>query len=112
MSDTYGNIEPQTDWGSCPACDAVSLEWYEEGPICPTCGHLWDHDGGDIGSWEENMGTPWEASSAKDAFERKEAQRREWWATFRRRPSESGPSRRATPTGLDHTPCTTEEGVA
>lgn len=74
----YRDIEPKIDWGYCPECEAVSIEWHDEGPICPACGHLWDANGKDIGSWDENMGEPWEESRTKANFERKETEQREW----------------------------------
>lgn len=76
----YEDITPVTDWGSCPGpdCDG-DLQWHEEGPICPDCGHLWDHDGHDIGGWEENMGEPWTESTTYHQFRKAEANLRAWW---------------------------------
>jgi hypothetical protein len=73
----YGDIEPQIDWGDCPK-DETSIEWYEEGPICPSCGHMWDNNGGDIGSWVENMGAPWLESKAHQQFSEKSRKQSEW----------------------------------
>jgi hypothetical protein len=80
----YGNVEPQTVWGSCPGltCEG-ELTWHEEGPICPECGHLWDHNGGDIGSWDENMGEPWEGSTTYQNFRNQEDESRAWWDAIR-----------------------------
>lgn len=75
---SYGNIEPEIDWGYCPKCDATNLEWFEEGPICPTCGHLWDQDGMDLGTWEESMGTDWRTSRTRQQFIKREETQREW----------------------------------
>lgn len=82
----YEDITPEIDWGSCPGpeCDG-KLDWHEEGPICPQCGHLWDHKGADIGSWDENMGEPWTESRTYQQFRKAEADRRAWWDEIRTR---------------------------
>lgn len=80
----YENLTPETVWGSCPGpqCDG-QVEWFEEGPICPECGHLWDSEGGDIGSWDENMGTPWAESKTRHHFQKRDANAKAFWAEIR-----------------------------
>lgn len=83
IEEAYEDIAPEIDWGYCPGpgCDGT-IEWFEEGPICPDCGHLWDHEGHDIGCWEENMGEPWADSRASRNFKRRAEERQEWIQTI------------------------------
>jgi hypothetical protein len=75
----YDDLTPEIDWGYCPASDCDwEIEWYEDGPICPGCGHMWDSDGHDVGGWEENMGEPWPESSPYRKFRQAEDARHEW----------------------------------
>lgn len=80
----FGKIEPRIEWGYCPgsSCDGA-IEWHDDGPICTECGHVWDYNGEDLGTWEDTMGEPWDESSTKAKFDRGRAEAKAWWADLR-----------------------------